>query len=53
MTNLTPIEGHFFSDIHIPVLSQELIEGLAVKPGGIYLDATLGRGGHSLSLIHI
>ena len=47
MTNLTPIEGHFFSDIHIPVLSQELIEGLAIKPGGIYLDATLGRGGHS------
>ncbi|NJK39829.1 MAG: 16S rRNA (cytosine(1402)-N(4))-methyltransferase RsmH [Oscillatoriales cyanobacterium RM1_1_9] len=32
---------------HIPVLSQELIAGLAIKPGGIYLDATVGGGGHS------
>ena len=47
MTNITQIEGHFFSDIHIPVLSKELIAGLAIKPGGKYLDATLGRGGHS------
>jgi 16S rRNA (cytosine1402-N4)-methyltransferase len=32
---------------HIPVLSRELIEGLSVQPGGYYLDATVGGGGHS------
>lgn len=33
--------------IHIPVLSQELITGLNIIPGGHYLDATVGGGGHS------
>lgn len=33
--------------VHISVLRQELIEGLALKPGGHYLDVTLGGGGHS------
>jgi 16S rRNA (cytosine1402-N4)-methyltransferase len=33
--------------LHVPVLSQELIEGLAVQPGVHYLDATVGGGGHS------
>ncbi|MBW4573940.1 MAG: 16S rRNA (cytosine(1402)-N(4))-methyltransferase RsmH [Aphanothece sp. CMT-3BRIN-NPC111] len=32
---------------HIPVLSRELIAGLAVRPGGHYLDTTVGGGGHS------
>jgi 16S rRNA (cytosine1402-N4)-methyltransferase len=32
---------------HVPVLGDELIAGLAVRPGGHYLDATLGGGGHS------
>ncbi len=32
---------------HVPVLSNELISGLAICPGGIYLDATLGFGGHT------
>jgi 16S rRNA (cytosine1402-N4)-methyltransferase len=33
--------------VHISVLSQELIEGLAVRARGHYLDATVGGGGHS------
>ena len=32
---------------HRPVLLWECIEGLAIKPDGIYVDGTLGRGGHS------
>ncbi len=32
---------------HLPVLLHECIEGLDIKPEGIYLDGTLGRAGHS------
>ncbi|MGF1542608.1 MAG: 16S rRNA (cytosine(1402)-N(4))-methyltransferase RsmH [Pleurocapsa sp.] len=32
---------------HLPVLSRELISGLNILPGGEYLDATVGGGGHS------
>ncbi|MFH7030225.1 MAG: 16S rRNA (cytosine(1402)-N(4))-methyltransferase RsmH [Heteroscytonema crispum UTEX LB 1556] len=32
---------------HVPVLPQQVIEGLAVHPGGHYLDVTVGGGGHS------
>ena len=35
---------------HMPVLFSETIEGLAVKPDGIYVDGTLGRGGHALEI---
>lgn len=33
--------------VHIPVLYREVVEQLQVKSGGIYLDLTLGGGGHS------
>ena len=32
---------------HKPVLLQECLDGLAIKPQGVYLDGTLGRAGHS------
>lgn len=32
---------------HVPVMPGEVIEGLNVKPDGVYLDCTLGGGGHS------
>ena len=32
---------------HVPVLAQEAVAALAIQPGGVYIDATFGRGGHS------
>ncbi len=32
---------------HTPVLLKESIEGLQIRPDGIYVDGTLGGGGHS------
>ncbi|GAA0354423.1 16S rRNA (cytosine(1402)-N(4))-methyltransferase RsmH [Bowmanella denitrificans] len=37
--------------VHQSVLLQESVEALAVKPDGIYLDATFGRGGHSRAIL--
>ncbi|MDE7079390.1 MAG: 16S rRNA (cytosine(1402)-N(4))-methyltransferase RsmH [Clostridia bacterium] len=36
---------------HISVMLDECIQGLDVKPDGIYLDCTLGGGGHSLEIV--
>ena len=36
---------------HKPVLLEECLEALAVRPEGIYLDGTLGRAGHSLEIL--
>lgn len=35
---------------HIPVLLEECIEGLCIKPDGIYVDGTLGGAGHSFEI---
>src|SRR5690554_5750089 len=36
---------------HISVLLHESIAGLAIKPDGIYIDGTFGRGGHSRTIL--
>ena len=38
---------------HISVLLNECIEGLNIKPDGIYVDATLGGAGHCIASIKI
>jgi 16S rRNA (cytosine1402-N4)-methyltransferase len=38
-------------DEHIPVLLQEVLAGLNVRPGGRYIDATLGAGGHATGIL--
>lgn len=36
---------------HIPVLLNETVDALSVKPGGRYVDGTLGRAGHTREII--
>ena len=36
---------------HKPVLLEETIQGLNIKPNGIYVDGTLGGAGHSKEIL--
>ncbi len=38
-------------EYHIPVLLTQSIDGLDIKPGGIYVDVTFGGGGHSKEIL--
>ncbi len=37
--------------MHRPVLLEAVLDGLAIKPDGIYIDGTFGRGGHSRGIL--
>jgi len=39
------------SNYHVPVLLQECIDGLNIKPDGVYVDVTFGGGGHSREIL--
>ena len=36
---------------HKPVMTAEVLEGLMVRPGGAYIDATMGEGGHCAAIL--
>lgn len=40
------------SNVHYSVMQKEAIEGLDIKPEGLYLDLTLGRAGDSLAILN-
>jgi len=39
------------NNYHVPVLLQACIDGLAIKPDGVYVDVTFGGGGHSREIL--
>jgi 16S rRNA (cytosine1402-N4)-methyltransferase len=41
------------ADIHVSVLLAEAVAALAIRPAGIYVDATFGRGGHSRAILEL
>ena len=36
---------------HVPVLLKESVDGLGIRPGGVYVDVTFGGGGHSREIL--
>ncbi len=52
-SRLRPVRGTLDASgtYHIPVLVHEVLAGLAVRPGGVYLDATVGGGGHFREIV--
>jgi len=50
---MTPAVPDQAASRHIPVLGREAVDMLAVRDGGIYIDATFGAGGYSRSILDV
>ncbi len=52
-TFVNPNKRNFSSimEYHVPVMLAECLEGLNIKPDGIYVDVTFGGGGHSKEIL--
>ncbi len=48
--NLAPPAPQGEAQQHVPVLLDEVLQYLNVRPGGVFVDATLGLGGHSAAI---
>jgi 16S rRNA (cytosine1402-N4)-methyltransferase len=51
MSNSSRIESRESRSYHKPVMLRECLEGLQLKPEGIYVDVTFGGGGHSMAIL--
>lgn len=52
VSNLRKKESRNMAEVyHIPALLEETMEGLSVRPDGVYVDVTLGGGGHSRAIL--
>ncbi len=36
---------------HVAVMTEEVVQALSFKEGGVYVDATFGRGGHTRAIL--
>ncbi len=48
---LTPAPEESDSSVHVPVLLQTVVSLLQVRPGGVYIDGTVGGGGHAAAIL--
>jgi 16S rRNA (cytosine1402-N4)-methyltransferase len=46
-----PNKGEQGTGYHVPVMLREAVDGLAIRPDGVYVDCTFGGGGHSREIL--